>query len=280
MLLGERRDVVPVGNELRALAWIGVMLIATGVGIVIKKHFDQIGPLTIALVLGAAAAACYIWPALKKRAPLDDYVVLLGALLLSADVGFIETQWHFLGNDWQRHFLLLAVVHAIAAYYFGTRAVLSLSIAALAAWLGVEQRDIFRTESELAMRAFICAGVIALWRVLNRRPDFTPLFEHSAINIAFWGSLILTATRETRFLGLLVTLILAGGVLLFGYRSQRELFVIYAVVYALIGVDIVIVDFIGEPVISAMYLLFSTIVAITGLFVMHSRFQNQHVANA
>ena len=280
MLLGERRDVVPVGNELRALAWIGVMLIATGVGIVIKKHFDQIGPLTIALVLGAAAAACYIWPALKQKAPLDDYVVLLGALLISADVGFIESQWHFLGNDWQRHFLLLAMVHAIAAYYFGSRAVLSLSIAALAAWLGVERRDIFRTEAELAMRAFICAGVVALWRVLNRRPDFTPLFEHFAINIAFWGSLILTATRSTRFLGLLVTLTLAGAVLFLGVRSRRELFVIYAAVYALIALDIVIVGFIPEPIIAAIYLLFSTIVAITGLFVIHARFQSQHVANA
>ena len=280
MLSGERRDVVPIGNDLRALAWIGVMLIATGAGIVIKNHIDQVGPLSIALAIGIVAAACYVWVALKKHAPLDDYIVLLGALLISADVGFIETQWHLLGNDWQRHFLLLAVAHAVAAYYFGSRAVLSLSVAALAAWLGVEQRDIFRTEVELAMRAFICAGVLVLWRVLNRRPDFTPLFEHFAINVAFWGSLILTATRTARFLGLFLTLILAGGVLLLGFRSRRELFVFYAAVYALIAIDIVIVDFISEPVIAAIYLLFSTIVAITGLFVIHARFQNQHVANA
>ncbi len=74
MLTGERRDVVPIGDELRALAWLGVMLIATGVGIVVKKHLDQIGPLAIAIVIGAAAVFCYVWPALNKRAPLDDYV--------------------------------------------------------------------------------------------------------------------------------------------------------------------------------------------------------------
>src|SRR5205823_3869902 len=119
---GERRDVVPIGNELRALAWSGVMLIATGVGIIVKKHFDQIGPLTIAAVIGAAAIASYGY-AQFRRTPLRDYVVLLGALLISADVAFIETQWHLLGNEWQRHFLLLAVLHGAAAYWFSARAV-------------------------------------------------------------------------------------------------------------------------------------------------------------
>jgi len=86
MLSGERRDVVPIGNDLRALAWIGVMLIATGAGIVIKNHFDQIGPLSIALALGIVAVACYVWVALKKHAPLDDYVVrctITGSLMKS-----------------------------------------------------------------------------------------------------------------------------------------------------------------------------------------------------
>lgn len=75
MLAGERRDVVPIGTELRSLAWLGVMLIATGVGIVITKHFDQIGPLAIAMVLGAAAAACYayvVWRrASARRVPAE-----------------------------------------------------------------------------------------------------------------------------------------------------------------------------------------------------------------
>src|SRR6266550_427624 len=162
MLVGERRDVVPIGNELRALAWSGVMLIATGVGIIVKKHFDQIGPLTIALVIAVAAIACYGF-AIWRQSSVRDYIVLLGALLISADVGLIESQWHLLGNEWQRHFLLLAVVHAAAAYYFSNRAVLSLSIAALAAWFGIERRDIFSTQTDFAFRALICAAILLLW---------------------------------------------------------------------------------------------------------------------
>src|SRR2546430_9826715 len=209
MLIAARRPVVPIGDELRTLAWLGVMLIATGVGIVVKKHFNEIGPLTIALIIAAAAIACYAF-AVWRQSSIRDYVVLLGALLISADVGFIESQWHLLGSEWQRHFLLLAIVHAAAAYYFGTRAVLSLSIAALATWFGVEGREIFSTQTDFALRALICAAVLFAWRFTNRKPDFAPLFEHSATNIAFWGALTLTADDTTRYVGLLVTLVFAG----------------------------------------------------------------------
>jgi hypothetical protein len=279
MLAGERREVVPIGNELRALAWLGVMLIATGVGIVVKKHFDQIGPFAIAAFVGAAAIACYAF-AVWRKSSLRDYVVLLGALLISADVGFIESQWHLLGSEWQRHFLLLAAVHAAAAYYFGNRAVLSLSIAAFATWLGIEKRDIFSSETDFAYRTFICAAVLLIWRSANRKTDFNSLFEHSATNIAFWGTLTLTAASATKYIGLLLTLIVAAGSLIYGLKGRRELFVMYAGVYALIAIDMVIVDLIHEGIFVAFYLLVSTIAAIAALFAIHVRFQNERLANA
>ncbi len=270
MLSGERADVVPIGDELRALAWLGVMLIATGVGIVVKKHFEQIGPLTIAVIIGLAAAACDAY-AIWRQSALRDYIVLLGALLISADVGFIESQWHLLGAEWQRHFLLLAVLHGIAAYYFGSRAVLSLSVVALAAWLGIEQLSVFWTEVEFASRAFICAGVLLVWRLLNRKADFGPVFEHFAANVAFWGAVSLTSGRDTRPLGLIVALMFAGASLAHGFRRRREMFVIYGCVYALIAVDIVIVDLLHEDVLVALYLTVSTIAAIAALFWTHVR---------
>jgi len=271
MVAAERREVVPVGAELRTLAWAGVMLIATGVGIFIGRHLDDIGPLTIAVALGVLASACYVWVALKPRAPLDDYVILLGALLISADIGFIESQFHLLGEEWQRHFLLLAIVHAAAAYWFDSRAVLSLSIASLAAWFGVEQRNLFSTQVELAERAFVCASAIVVWRVLNRKPEFGPLFDQFAINIAFWGALILTANSDTKLLGLLVTLILAAAAVAWGFRQRRELFVMYSFVYTIIAINIVVAE---------LFLIFvSTVAGIAALFVIHAAFQKR-LANA
>lgn len=271
MVAAVRREVVPVGAEIRALAWIGVMLIATGVGIFISRHLDQIGPLAIAIAIGTLGAACYVWVSLKSRAPLDDYVILLGALLISADAGFIESQWHLLGSEWQRHFLLLAMLHAAAAYWFESRAVLSLSIAALAAWFGIERRDFLSSQTDMAIRAFTCAGVIAVWRAVNRERSFAGVFDQFAINLAFWGALVLTASSDTKLVGLLLTLAIAAAALWWGFRQRRELFVMYAFVYAIIAINI----FIAE----ALVVLVSAIAAIAALFVIHARFQ-KHLADA
>ena len=86
-MLATRRETLSIDNEVRALAWAGVMLIATGTGIVIKNHLHDIGPLTIAIVIAIAAAGCYLSVRTRfSRAALSEYVVLLGALLVSADV--------------------------------------------------------------------------------------------------------------------------------------------------------------------------------------------------
>jgi hypothetical protein len=279
----ERREIFSVHDELRALAWIGAMLIIAGVGIVIKKHVQDIGPLTLAIAIGAAAAACYGYAAWRRRLGAhnlaDDSVLLLGALLVSADVGFIEHQWHVLGAEWQRHFLLLAFVHGVGAYVFGSGALLSLSIAALAAWMGIERRaDILLTATtDLALRAFAFAAILVAWREIDRRlrsiRDFEPLFEHFAANLAFWGALIFTTERDTRLLGLAIALALATFSLVHGFRRRRELFVIYAYIYGMIAVDIVVNDFLHDEIVVASYLLLSTVAVIVALFVTHMRFR-------
>ena len=157
-------------------------------------------------------------------------------------------------------------------------ALLSLSIASLAAWLGIEQRQLFlRSEVELAVRAFICTGILAVWREADRRTranrDFEPLFEHFGTNIAFWGALILTADHDTRWTGLLIALVLAALSLYHGVRRHRELFVIYAVVYGLVAIDIVVLNELTGRIALPAYLTFSTAIAIGALITTHFRFR-------
>ena len=139
----ERREVVSLQPELRLLAWGGAMLLATAAGIVLKNNVERLGPRALALLIALAAAGCYafVWWRRANQSVLDDYILLLGALLVSADVAFIESQFHLLGDVWHRHFLIVAVLHGITAYVFNSRGLLSLAITALAAWLGVEWND-------------------------------------------------------------------------------------------------------------------------------------------
>src|SRR5437763_8035369 len=277
----ERRDVVRIYPELRLLTWAGVMLISWGVGLYISKHLDDIGPLAIAAAIGITAIACYAWSFYKKArqaALVDDYVLLLAALLASADVGYIEYHYHLLGASWSRHFLFLALLHAVTAYLFQSRLVLSLSVASLAAWLGIERRSvdaIFDAPVETAGRAFICAAIVLGWRVADnfarRATTFSSLFDHAAANLAFWGALTLAVHKETRPLGCAIAVVLAIASMLYGRRTGESTFVIYAWVYGMIAIDIVVCNAISEEVLIALYLLVSTVAAIAGLFISYVR---------
>ena len=280
LIARERRDVVSVSTEVRAMAWIGVMLIATGAGIIVSKNLERIGPITIAAIIGAVSLGCYAWSGWRRDpsrvgVTLDDYILLLGALLLSTDLGYIEHQWHLLGSEWPRHFLVLAVIHGVTAYLFGSSMLLSLSIAAFASWLGIERRfdPFFRDATGMALRAFTCAAVVMLGRVANRRRDFERVFDHFAANFALWGGLILTVQDDTREAGLLVVLVLAVVVILHGFRKREELFALYAYVYAVIATDIVVCSHVHDEFMVTTYLLVSTIVAIAGLFRLHAQFR-------
>ena len=281
MIAGERREVVSIYPELRLLTWAGVMLISAGVGLYLSKHLDDVGPLAIASIIGIAAIACYAWAWWKRgrEASLaDDYVLLLAALLASADVGYIEHHYHLLGGSWPRHFLFLALLHAVTAYVFESRLVLSLSVASLAAWLGIERRSvdaIFDAPVETAGRAFTCATIVIVWRIVDRTvrltTTFSSLFDHFAANLAFWGALTLAAHKETRVIGCAIAIVLAIASMLYGRRTGELPFVIYAWVYGTIAVDIAVCSALHQPIFIYFYLLASTVAAITGLFMSHAR---------
>src|SRR5205814_1307749 len=220
LIARERREIVSVFAELRFVTWLGVMLVAVGVGGIVVKHLDEIGPLAIAAAIGIASIACYAWCFWRRRAApspalIDDYILLLAALLASADIGYIEHQFHLLGDHWQRHFLLLAVLHGVIAYLFDSRMVLSLAIGAVAAFIGVERRPEFLWESGAnAGRAFTCAALIFAWRFADARfrpnPSVERVFDHFGTNVAFWGALSLMTESSTRTIGRLMGIALAA----------------------------------------------------------------------
>jgi hypothetical protein len=276
----DRSNVISIYGELRFLTWIGVMLIAVGVGGIVTKHLDEIGPLAIAAAIGIASIACYAWCVWRRRSAqaslIDDYILLLGALLASADIGYIEHQFHLLGDDWQRHFLLLAVLHGVVAYVFGSRMVLSLSISAFAAYLGLEGRAaVLFSGGTNAARAFICAALVFTWRFADARfhrdTTFTRVFDHFATNIAFWGALSMLDKSETRVAGCLIAIVFAVLAALFGVRKREEAFVIYAWIYGVIAIDVLVCDGMHDQGFIALYLVVSTIAAIVALFVTHAR---------
>ena len=142
-----RRALVSVRLEIRALLYGGVLLLTSGVGLLLAAHHAEIGPLAIGAAIALAGAGCLWWVA--RTAPsfswgevpsaslAFDYVLLLGVLLLAADLAYVEAQLAVLGPRWPHHLLVVAAGYLAAAYRWDSRTVLGLALSALAAWRGV-----------------------------------------------------------------------------------------------------------------------------------------------
>lgn len=279
LLARERREVFSLHHELRLLAWGGASLLAAAAATFIARNHERIGPLAIAILIGLAAAACYAfaWWRRDRASMIDDYVLLLGALLVSADVGFIESQFHLFEQSWTRHFLILALVHAIAAYKFDSRMVLTLSITALAAWFGVRSEVMDYSSGAQAMRFFAAAAAVLIWTLLDRRfrpsRSFDRTFEHFAANLALVGAMMVVTDDATMWIGVLVAMAFAAAVIYWGVRTDSEPFVLYAIIYAVFAVDRLFFGIVDEEAFRLLFAMMSVIGALVVLFVVHARFR-------
>lgn len=142
-----RGELISVRRELQLALWIGVGLIAGGAGLLVKESLGRLGPATVALGLGLAAALClahvarssppFSWRPVASPTLSFDYVLLLGVLLLGSELAYLEARFRILGPQWPRHLLLLATIQLAFAVRYDSRAVLSLALASFAAWRGV-----------------------------------------------------------------------------------------------------------------------------------------------
>jgi hypothetical protein len=185
-------SLISVRGELQALLYAGVLLVATGTGLLVKEHYLRIGPLTIAFAIGACAAACLAWTA--RRAPAFawsevpspdlafDYVLLLGSLLAAADLAFVEANFTPLGTSWPWHLLIVAIVYGTLALRFDSKTLFSLALTSLAAWRGVR---IWVSpapwdapmEERFFVEALVCGAAFVLLGTILERADRKAHFE-------------------------------------------------------------------------------------------------------
>lgn len=263
-----RRDLVSVERELRTLLYAGVLLIAAGAGLFLKENHDRLGPVAIATLLGATAAACFVYaarrlPAFSWQAAVSDhlgadYVLLLGVLLLGADLGYLESQVHLFGREWPYHLLLIAAVAFVLAYRFDSRSVLSLALTSFAAWRGVSVSVTFAARggasapsirwNAIACGALFLAGAVASVR-LRQKAHFEGVYATLGLVLVL-GALVSGAwMSSSRWLSgaglspdrawiLWEVLLLAGSaaVIVLSYRLRRPLDFTLGVLAAYLGI--------------------------------------------
>jgi hypothetical protein len=137
--------------------------------------------------------------------------------------------------DRKRHLLLLTAFRALTAYTLGSRLVLSVALASLAGWFGIERgpgnlSSWHLATPELGLRALVCSVVMLAWRAIDQRSNaarFREVFEHFAANLAFWSSIGWCSNAHTRVIGVVTVLLLAAVVVRKALRSGTESFAVY-----------------------------------------------------
>lgn len=283
----ERREIFSIHRELVVMLYAGVATVVAGVGFLVKANLDRIGPLALLSGLLLASLLCYA-VALRARAKGrdrrlgEDYVLLLGALIFSAALGYAEVQFHLLGKTWSRHLLLLAAWHLGTAYFFRSRLVLSVALTAFATWMGTELQfgRLFEYGNRwwgAGPRALVCAVVfyagsrLHLMEPAKGGAGFRDVYRQFAVNFGFWGALSLGADGSTRWIGALTLLglaFLSGRV---GLAEKRESYLVYAVGYSTIGLIWLEALLFGDFGMTSTFGLMTVIGAVVLLFSLRTR---------
>jgi hypothetical protein len=256
LLRPARGELVSVHGELRTLLYAGVLLVTGGVGLFLKENQERLGPAALASLIALAAAVClafvyrrsaaFSWDAVPSPHLAADYVLLLGVLLLGADIAYVETQFRWLGPSWPLHLLLLSLLYFLAAYRFDSRVVLSLALSTFAAWRGVSAALPFRQAGEAAAAVirpnaigcgvlFIAAGIVSAR--LRRKAHFEGVYVTLGLLLLFGGLLsgVFEDDGSAWPVWEIPLLICAAVVLLAAYRLRRPLDFSLAVLAAFLG---------------------------------------------
>lgn len=239
-----RRGLVSVRFEIRALLYVGVLLLTSGVGLLVAQHHQEIGPPAIAAGISLAAAACLLWVA-RRAAPFSwaevsspsvafDYVLLLGLLLLASALAYVEVQFTVLGPRWAYHLLIVGVVYLLAAYRWDSRTALGLALATLAAWRGLSISLVSAVTLGPGVAGDLRASAIALGALyvgaalsvrLGRKAHFEEVFANAGL-LLLLGGLLSGVLEDHRAweLWLVALLAVAGGVMAVAFRLGRPLY--------------------------------------------------------
>lgn len=272
--------------ELRALLYLGITLLAGGLGVLIYQNIDSIGHGVIIAVIAALTAACFAY-AVRHRAPFTwglvpktsvgaDYLLLLGCLLFVVLEGYAQYQYNIFGNRYGLATAVPALVFIPLAYWFDHRGVLAMGITALASWVGLTvaplavltENDFWNAQIQRAAfglgLALMAAGFYAEHTGRKAHFAFTYLLLGSNLALASLTTATLQSSFHERHLTVFgsafLTLVLCAGLLWYARRTQSYWFLVMAAAYAYVAVGCLLAQVImalpDELIIASLFIVF------------------------
>jgi hypothetical protein len=285
-----------VHYELRALLYLGITLLAGGLGVLVYQNIDSIGHGVIMAVIAALTAACFAYAA-RHRAPFTwgtapktsvgaDYLLLLGCLLFVVLEGYVQYQYNIFGNRYGLATAVPALVFIPLAYWFDHRGVLAMGITALASWVGLTVAPLsVLTENDFwspsIQRAAFGLGLVLM--AAGFYSEHTGRKAHFAFTYLLLGSNLALASLTTTTLqasfheqpltvfgAALLTFVLCAGLFWYARRTQSYWFLVLAALYAYVAAGCILAQVImalpEELMVMSLMLVFPLSALVVVLF--------------
>jgi len=291
-----RGELVSLSAAIHGLLYLGVVALTTGAGLLFRNEIENLGPLTIALAVGGAAALCLAWVARRSPAfsPSEvasphfafDYVLGLGALLAAGDLAFVESRFSSLGAQWPFHFLLVSLFYLALSLRFDSRTMFALSLTSFAAWRGVASTSVERAlfgflgDTDAArLNALACGIAFALLGRELRHRRFKAHFEPVAAHLGWllilqaiaWGIDNGPVAAQHR----LALVAVGTGLAWFSWRGGRFALFVFGVLAAYLGFMVGLADAVDDATAILFLVGVSAIVLVFGLAALHRRFPRE-----
>ena len=249
--------------ELKALLYLGVLLLSGGLGILVYKNIDTIGHQAILAFIALVSAGCFYY-CYRKKAPFSltkvespdaffDYMLLLACLTFVSFIAYIQYEYAIFGDHLRLATFVPMVVLFFCAYYFDHLGVLSLAITNLAAWMGIvvtptrilKQND-FNSDTIIYTALLLgvlllAAGEISRWKNIKRHFRFT--YINFGAHTLFIASLAgMFHFHEWYFPWFLLLLGIAAYFYMHSIRERSFYFLLILTLYSYIGIVYVASD--------------------------------------
>ena len=165
----EARRPFSLHYELRASLYLGITLLAGGLGVLVYRNIDTIGHEIIIAVVGLLMAACFgyaarrrtafTWGEAPKTSVGADYLLVLGCLLFLVLEGYVQFRYNVFGSRYGLATALPALVFIPLAYRSDHRGVLAMGLSALAAWVGLSSAPLQILENDFGNPATRAAAL-------------------------------------------------------------------------------------------------------------------------
>ncbi|HLK30673.1 MAG TPA: DUF2157 domain-containing protein [Puia sp.] len=277
---GTSGQLISVHWELRTVLYLGVLLLASGLGIVVYKNIDTIGHQAILIFIALITFGGFYY-CFKNKLPFSikkveapnsffDYVLLLSCLCFLVFIGYWQYQYNIFGNRFGLATFIPMAVLFFCAYFFDHLGILSLSITNLAAWLGiaVTPLEILKANDFNSSTIIITGLALGIALILvgkltvmcNLKSHFAFTYTNFGMNLTFIACLAGLIHFDTVFFLWILALI---GIAVYFYQEAMKnnsfYFLLMLTLYFYVGLSYVIVHLLFEMMnadMGGVYLLF------------------------